>query len=247
MARQGFQAFADSVKSGIYEPARSNLYEVRIPLPQCIWMNEPMMRSKQTKLAMGIDMLADVVTVPGRRVTTQQVKDVGQQRNYATGQVSNQFSAEFIITKDMMHQEYFDRWMNYTASDAENRVTFYDEYITNIMVLKWELASSVVVDHSTPECPFNHTRLNRTSAVWQMYGAFPTDMSEHSFSNAQADLVKLNVSFKYERMRFDTVMNDVLPWKAETPDTTVYNLGGMPEVADILGLNMAQPDASNFS
>ena len=72
-------------------------------------------------------------------------------------------------------------------------------------------------------------------------------MSEHSFSNAQADLVKLNVSFKYERMRFDTVMNDVLPWKAETPDTTVYNLGGMPEVADILGLNMAQPDASNFS
>ena len=41
--------------------------------------------------------------------------------------------------------------------------------------------------------------------------------------------------------------NDVLPWKAETPDTVVYNLGGMPEVADILGLNMAQPDASNFS
>lgn len=241
MARQGFQAFADSVKSGIYEPSRSNLYEVRIPLPQCIWMNEPMMRSKQTKLAMGIDMLADVVTVPGRRVTTQQVKDVGQQRNYATGQVSNQFSAEFIITKDMMHQEYFDRWMNYTASDAENRVTIYDEYVTNILISKWELGSNIVWNGITKSGRQYEQRLNRATGVWQMFGAFPYDMSAMSFNNGQTDLMKLDISFYYERYRFDTIGGEGTRFDAGDRHINFFN-----ESANIMGYDVEQKDVSFY-
>ena len=31
-----------------------------------------------------------------------------------------------------------------TANDAENRVTFYDEYTADIQILKWENAANVV-------------------------------------------------------------------------------------------------------
>ena len=243
MSRGGFNQFMDLVASGAKEPSRSNLYEVRVPIPAVVWVNNPDLRARQSELAQAIDYFADDVSVPGRRVTTSSVKDIGVQRKYASGQAVSEFTCSFIVTKDMIHRQLFDLWMNYTAADQENRVTFYDEYITNIVVCKWELAAPVKSEGFYGDRLYS-TRLNRASAVWQMYGAFPIDISGHQFSNAQVDLVKLDVTFAYERHRFDTIANDLLPWKADVDDKIISPFS---EISDILGVNIEQSEVVGFS
>ena len=128
-----FSKFRQLVASGAKEPARSNLYSVIIDLPQCLLMNDQKLRSDQRSVFESINYFADDVTVPGKRITTGQIRDVGQQRNFATDTASTDITCSFIVTKDLIHRELFEKWMQYTASDAENRVTLYDEYTTCLL------------------------------------------------------------------------------------------------------------------
>ena len=135
-----------------------------------------------------------------------------------------------------------ENWMLNTAADQENRAGFYEEYTTTIQVLKWENASNVMMK---PPGAFGDdvgkTRLNRSSAVWQMYGAFPYDMSELSFNNGPTDLVKLNVNFYFERYRFDRIGNNTVKFGSNINDITVAST---TNIANQLGFVLDQKDVA---
>ena len=128
-----FTKFRELVASGAKEPARSNLYSVRIDLPQCLMLNDRVLRSRGRDVFESVNYFADDVTVPGKRITTGTIRDVGQQRNFATDTAATDLTVSFIVTKDLIHRELFEKWMQYTASDAENRVALYEEYTTCLL------------------------------------------------------------------------------------------------------------------
>tara|TARA_B100001250_G_C19781538_1_gene782085 strand:+ start:1079 stop:1807 length:729 start_codon:yes stop_codon:yes gene_type:complete len=236
-----FSKFRELVATGAKEPARSNLYSVIIDLPQCLLMNDRKLRSDQRSVFESINYFADDVTVPGKRITTGQIRDVGQQRNFATDTASTDITCSFIVTKDLIHRELFEKWMQYTASDAENRVTLYDEYTTNILISKWELGSNIVWHGISREGKQYEQRLNRSTGVWQMFGAFPYDMSALSFNNGQTDLLKLDISFYYERYRFDTIGGEGTRFDAGDRHINYFN-----ESANIMGYDVEQKDVSRY-
>ena len=95
----------------------------------------------------------------------------------------------------------------------------------------------------TPLLGGGTARLNRSSAVWQMYGAFPYDMSEQSFDNGPTGLVKLNVNFFFERYRFDKIGNRNAAFgKVGMKDIKVTNTN---EVANKLGFVLDQKDVAS--
>ena len=202
MSANSFRQFKDFVSSGYKSPSKSNLFELIIPVPLCVSLEDNSFitnRGAQEHYD-SINYLASSVTVPGRRVTTSEVRDIGVSRKFATNTAFGDLQVEFLVTKDQYHRDFFEQWMMNTASDQENRAGFYEEYTTTIQVLKWENASNVMLKApSALGDDIGRTRLNRSSAVWQMYGAFPYDMSEQSFNNGPTDLVKLNVNFFFER------------------------------------------------
>ena len=237
----GFTKFRELVATGAKEPARSNLYSVRIDLPQALMLNDRILRSRQRDVWESINYFADDVTVPGKRITTGQIRDVGQQRNFATDTAATDLQVSFIVTKDLIHRELFEKWMQYTASDAENRVTIYDEYVTNILISKWELGSNIVWNGITKSGRQYEQRLNRATGVWQMFGAFPYDMSAISFNNGQTDLMKLDISFYYERYRFDTIGGEGTRFDAGDRHINFFN-----ESANIMGYDVEQKDVSFY-
>ena len=108
------------------------------------------------------------------------------------------------------------------------------------VIIKWENASNVV--YSDPSNK-GTARLNRSSAVWQMYGAFPYAMSEQSFANGPTGLVKLNVNFFFERYRFDKIGNRNAAFgKVGMKDIKVTNTN---EVANKLGFVLDQKDVAS--
>ena len=237
-----FKRFQDQVMSGYKTPSKSNLFEVRVQIPASVILKESTFGTERNSLEHvdAMNYFASAVTVPGRRVTTSEVRDIGVSRKYATNTAFGDLQIEFLVTKDQYHRDFFETWMQSTASDAENRVGLYEEYTSNISVIKWENASNVV--YSDPSNK-GTARLNRSSAVWQMYGAFPYDMSEQSFDNGPTGLVKLNVNFFFERYRFDKIGNRNAAFgKVGMKDIKVTNTN---EVANKLGFVLDQKDVAS--
>ena len=239
-----FLRFADLVASGEKDIAKSNLFSVEITLPPMLYATgkAPQYREHYES----INYFADSVTIPARRIKTQAVKTIGMPYDYAYGQQKQEVRMSFIMTKDMYHRQFFENWMNMTANDAENRVTFYDEYTADIQILKWENGANVVYKGATN---FNgrqvnfEQRMNRSTAVWQMYGAYPFDISAMSLNNGPADLLKIDIDFKYERFRFDTVAEDILTFNPNANDKVIRNFD---EIFARLGFASEQVDSSFF-
>jgi len=240
-----FKRFQDQVMSGYKTPSKSNLFEVRVQIPSSVILKESTFGTERNNLEHvdAMNYFASAVTVPGRRVTTSEVRDIGVSRKYATNTAFGDLQIEFLVTKDQYHRDFFETWMQSTASDAENRVGLYEEYTSNISVLKWENASNVVYSDPTNKQGAGTARLNRSSAVWQMYGAFPYDMSEQSFDNGPTGLVKLNVNFFFERYRFDKIGNKNAAFgKVGMKDVKVSNT---TEIANQLGFVLEQKDVAS--
>ena len=85
--------------------------------------------------------------------------------------------------------------------------------------------------------------MNRSTAVRQMYGAYPFDISAMSLNNGPADLLKIDVDFKYERFRFDTVAEDILTFNPNANDKVIRNFD---EIFARLGFASEQVDSSFF-
>ena len=240
-----FKRFQDQVMSGYKTPSKSNLFEVRVQIPASVILKESTFGTERNSLEHvdAMNYFASAVTVPGRRVTTSEVRDIGVSRKYATNTAFGDLQIEFLVTKDQYHRDFFETWMQSTASDAENRVGLYEEYTSNISVLKWENASNVVYSDPSNKKGAGYARLNRSSAVWQMYGAFPYDMSEQSFDNGPTGLVKLNVNFFFERYRFDKIGNKNAAFgKVGMKDVKVSNT---TEIANQLGFVLEQKDVAS--
>ena len=240
-----FKRFQDQVMSGYKTPSKSNLFEVRVQIPSSVILKESTFGTERSNLEHvdAMNYFASSVTVPGRRVTTSEVRDIGVSRKYATNTAFGDLQVEFLVTKDQYHRDFFETWMQSTASDSENRVGLYEEYTSNISVIKWENASNVVYRDPTPLLGGGTQRLNRSSAVWQMYGAFPYDMSEQSFDNGPTGLVKLNVNFFFERYRFDKIGNKNAAFgKVGMKDVQVTNT---TEIANQLGFILEQKDVAS--
>ena len=207
MSQNSFSIFRDLVVSGQREPSRSNLFGVKIYLPPCILANEAAIKRDQRDAAIAVNFFAESVSVPARRIQGEQVKAgwQGAAYNVAREQQNGQMDISFMVDKKLFHRKFLEQWMNYAVPDQENRATIYDEYTTNIVIQKWELASPVNWSAITDSGTQYTQRLNMVTGVWQFFGAWPADMGGLSFNNGPANLVKFSTKFNYERYRFDTV------------------------------------------
>ena len=262
-----FSRFADLVRSGDKEPSRSNLFELTVQPPLAMMTkggrfeipsiidqalnnlgletaNQNEYQATRREYYEYINYFADSVTVPGRRLTVGTVRDVGAMRRYATDTSFSEMQVSFIVTKDYWHRKFFERWMNYAASDSENRVAFYNEYTSTVRILKWELASNYVAQNKVKGTTYE-SRLNAVTGAWTLYGAFPFDMSAIQLNNGPTDLIKLDVSFYYERYRFDT-LNGKKMFRGEERDRKInadsaqvlQSLQIDPVLSDIAGIGI---------
>ena len=243
MSANNFGIFKDLVLSGKKEPSRSNLYGVKIYFPNCLLANSNFVNKDRRDGFMSMNYLADQVTIPGKRIQDTQVAAAWQGAAYsmARGQQMGELDITFLSDKQMWHRQFFEQWMNYAAPDMENRSTLYDEYTTNVMITKWEIASPVSWEGLTDARQVYKQRMNGVTGVWQFFGAWPFDMAGMTFNNGPTNLVKFSTKFKFERYRFDQVGADTMGTNA--PDRYINSATG---TLGNLGISTKQQDAAQF-
>ena len=208
-----FRQFRELVATNLLEPATSNMYEVRIPPCPAMMQNTPLYFLRDAQQA--INFFASSVTVPSRAVTTSEINDFGMMRRFGSGQTNSQINMSFLVTKNNIHRDFFERWCHYVASDSDNTVGFYDDYVTDMEIIKWERGSNLVMSTKVDNKEYK-TTMTQATAVYKLYGAFPANISTLTFDNEQTNLLQLDIQFYFERYRFDTINLNTLRY--EGPD-----------------------------
>ena len=174
-------------------PMTSNLYQVNLSAPPIFRTNiyDPVKVIEATRT---VDYYANSITLPSRAVTTGELNNIGQIRRFATGQTASEINIQFIVTRDQRHRYFFEQWLNHTASDSDNTVGFYDDYVIDMEILKFE----------------NGPEGHQQTAAYKLYGAFPFNVGQLELNNEQTNLVQLDVAFYFERYRMDQTSPETL-------------------------------------
>ena len=231
-----FEKFRSLVATGGFEPARSTFYSVVINRPQIFTkIGNLIDNTDKSYWEEAVNFFADEVTIPSRQITTGELKAHGNMHRYATGTTYSEISISFIGTKNMYLRTVFERWMNYTSNDAQNSALFYDETVSpSIIITKWEMGSDVAAVNTDPVTKKqSEYRMNKITGIWQLVNAFPFNLGSISLSNAEQNLIKTDVSFYYERYRFDDTMQRA--WQGK--NKLKVDNSGFDNIANLLGLN----------
>ena len=230
-----FQTFQEAVALGHLEPARNNLFEIVMSIPVVLqpgavtypaqaWLDSD---ANGRNIRKNISLFATSVTVPSRNIATTEVHVHGMNRSYASGQSPTDLDITFLVTKDNQHRAFFEQWMHNCASDADNTVGFYDQYVTELQIVKWESGSNTwlnkIVGEGSDRTEYKF-RMNQATAVYKCYGVFPKNIGTMTLNNDARSLLELNIQFQMERYRFDTVNIDGLKSTAAPKNVTASTI-----------------------
>lgn len=232
-----FTRFKNLVATGQYEPSRSNMFSVQMGIPQfareILWEY-----GGPQGIFEAIDYFADSVQVPSRNLMTGEVTNFGTMRRYATQQTPQELTISFLVTKNQWHRSFFERWINTISRDTENRSLFYDNYVTDIIINKWEPGSNLVTRTFDSERGVQNIRHNKITAQWRAVGCFPYNVGAMTFNNEQTNLMKLDVQFYVERFRMGTYIKSQGDWTEDIiteggpPDLFNQPVGGAPSTSN---------------
>ena len=237
-----FQTFQEAIAMGHLEPSRNNLFEIvmsipivlqpgAVALPSTAWLDSD---ANGRNIRKNISLFATSVTVPSRNVATTEVHVSGMNRSYASGQSPTDLDITFLVTKDNQHRAFFEQWMHNCASDADNTVGFYDQYVTQLQIVKWESGSNTWLNKQEGEGSDRvdyRFRMNQATAVYKCFGVFPKNIGTMTLNNDARSLLELNIQFQMERYRFDTVNIDGLKTTAQAKHVTASTIPSGGEFA----------------
>jgi hypothetical protein len=208
MSFNDFENFRQRITGeATWNPATSNLYGISLSKPNLAekYLADITPRDWVDKL----NLLADEVTVPSRQLTTGEGKTFGSMYRYTTGTSFSEITISFLLTKDLSIRLWFERWMNYTQTDSSNFVLPHQDYVAQLRISKWEVGSNVVIQQKNTEGKvIGQKRLRTCTGNWIVQNAFPFNISTMTFNNAETSLLKCDVSFYYDRYRFDNTGSD---------------------------------------
>ncbi|UYA57501.1 tail tube protein [Synechococcus phage S-CREM1] len=206
-------------------PSYNNLYWVRFRskpkvLDKSVWFNDFFNDGNTsgpgTDKSRLLTYYATDVTVPSRQLTTGEIKSVGSMWRYPTSTTFSEVSVQFIVPRTYKTRTFFERWMNYTANDASQRVSWYDDVCTSyIDIFKYERGGANPYDQNAElsltnpsQRNFTTNKWNKCVGVWTMKNAFPFNISSMQLQSGPANYATMEVSFYFERYRFYVPNND---------------------------------------
>lgn len=193
---EGFDVNSFRASLGNQEPARVNLFDVMIILPEAIEQSSPdgsgAARNDTPRM---LSYRCEAAEIPAKIVQTTEYRDYGPMFQIANGVVYPDFSLEFIVTQGMPERIVFERWLNLiTDSDAitesddkyipANDVAYLDDYTSKKFLIRAYDMDGYIRNE------------------YELFDCFPKMIQSTPLSWAQNDeYMKMRVDFTFRTMR----------------------------------------------
>lgn len=216
-------------------PALTSLYHVEFTTLPAVLSKYSSEFSLEGPLGKNLTYYANEISIPSRQITTGEQKAVGSMYRYPTSTTFSEISMQFTLPRNMQTRTFFERWMNYISNDANQYVAPYENSVCPaINIYKLERGGGGSAAGKPGLSP--QAQYNAVTALWKLYNVFPFNISSFNLSNAQSNLINMEVTFYYERYRFykqgnfptgsqtveiDGVPNTNSSWLQQTPTFNV--------------------------
>ena len=218
-----------SLKNQDYSPSYTNLWSFHIATPpilqNVIGFNNTLSDFNQTigqpggnfvaelgNLRSALNYYCQTVNLPSRQATTGGLVNIGAAQKYATGQAFSQISETFMIPRNQHTRNFFERWLQLMAPDANQYTEYYNFYVSpRISIYKWERRAGAdlpagFADHVSSGGSTNTnipaSKLYALTGKWELWNAFPYNIGGIQLNNDRARAMTLTVGFYFERYRF---------------------------------------------
>lgn len=192
------EQFAHVLKHGL---ARSNRFQVLIPLPRQLqqkanntsqdkvssFLNSDVIKlissfaTGGTEVTRGLDMMTEMTELPGKNLTTTDIRYNGDFYKLPYGVVYEPQQFVFRASRDMHEKNIIDEWMNLIYNPNSHESSYADDFSVNITINQLDEQDNIVY-----------------SIV--LHEAFPTLCSAMQLSNEETNnFHRLSVSFMYRR------------------------------------------------
>jgi hypothetical protein len=177
--------------------SNQNYYAVRFERPDVLRFTDLQGRLVDWPNDM-TDLYCDSVQIPSRQVNTGDIKQFGTLYRYPTGISYSQIDMTFLSDRNHRLRNVFELWTTAIANDEKNHATYYDQAVSRkLTVFKYEKQKGTTVRNYGDAIRAE----NRVTAQWEIYNVFPFNIGTYELNNEQSNLLKLNVSFYFEKYR----------------------------------------------
>lgn len=182
MASRSLNEFISKVKSNNF--ARQNRFTVSISSPG----------GGDSGLT---ELFCEQAVLPGLSFSSQPVRTYGEQREVVYDRNFEAITLTFLVDKQYLVKEFFDKWMNKVIDPSTRLVGFYDEYVRDMVVMTQD------------------TKDNDTYYVL-LREVYPKSVAAIQLDHNSKDVAKLQVTFNYKyhiNIRLASPENDKNPKK----------------------------------
>lgn len=174
-----FNEFVSSIKNtGL---AKSNYFEVLIPLPNKLITNAQDIRT--------IQLFCEATQLPGISISTNQQRIFGEPRETPYEKLYENITLTFYVDANMAVKYFFDRWFNIIQDKDSRTFSYYNDYISPVVNI-------IVVD-----------KKNAKKYAVNLYECYPKAMGAVTLdqSNKEAMRVEISLNYKYwESVQYGT-------------------------------------------
>ncbi len=167
--------------------AKSNLMDVEIT--PC-----KLMEKEYANFVEGLKFKCEDAELPGKTFETSNVKDYVIDRKHVLGVTYADLNLTFLCSSNMEERKFFDVWMENIIGTNTRRISYYDEYVSNIKI---NLYTGRIASNSKPE----------KSCMFTIKNAYPVAITAQDMSWDSEDILKLTVNFNYEKWEVEYYQN----------------------------------------
>lgn len=127
-----------------------------------------------------ISLLCQSVTLPGRNISTFDHEDFKQSTKFPYTFIDSDVTVSFLLTNDYYMRKMFDNWMSNIFSAESYIVGYKKNYAVDLIIQQLDQKNT----------PVYGTKLEK---------AFPTSIDSTELSQDGQDVVKMSVTFAYDK------------------------------------------------
>ena len=127
-----------------------------------------------------ISILCQSISIPGRNISTFEHQDFKQSNKFPYTFIDEDVTVSFLLTNDYYMRKMFDNWMSGIFDNENYRVGYKKDFSVDV----------VIQQLNQKNIPVYGVRLEK---------AFPVTMDSIELSQESTDVVKMSVTFAYDK------------------------------------------------
>lgn len=127
-----------------------------------------------------LELLCDAATLPGRNISTSEHPNGSQLKKYPYSYIEDDVTMTFLETSNYSIRKYFDKWMKNIIDTDKYRVGYKNSFAHDIKIRPLSRKGEHVYGVNLEQ-------------------AFPTTLNAVDFSNGADEIVRITVTFAYDR------------------------------------------------